>query len=306
MSNMRPMLAAKFENQFDLMPELSKLQYPLLASPKIDGIRFLRPANDGARSRSWKLLPNKRLQELVLNHNFAWLDGEVIVGEDAAAPGLFNRTQSAIMTADDQSPLSIFIFDHFYHKETSFASRTIIAEEAVARIQAAGINNVKYLKHILLNTPEEVLAYEQNALELGFEGIVLRNPHKPYKYGRSTFREQGLIKVKRFIDEEAEIVGFEALERNTNEPTQDAFGLQKRSSHRAGKIADNLLGKLLVRNEQWGEFAVGSGFDVATRQEIWQNKEAYLGKIITYKYQPHGVKEKPRAPIYKGFRPEVE
>lgn len=305
MANMRPMLAAKFDEQYNIRPELEALTYPLLASPKIDGIRFMRPPNDGARSRSWTLLPNRGLQEMVQPPLFACLDGEVIVGEDPAAPGLFNRTQSAVMTADKHVLLSIYVFDHFCHQSAGFEVRTATARAAVQLLQAEGIQNVHYLEHTFLHNPDEVLAYEEAALEEGYEGIMLRNPRAPYKYGRSTKREQGLIKVKRYIDEEAEIIGFEALERNTNEPTKNSFGLQTRSSHKAGKIPDNLLGKLLVRNRKWGEFAIGSGFDVATREAIWQNQTLYLGKTVTYKYQPHGTKEKPRTPIFKGFRPEV-
>lgn len=305
MANMRPMLAAKFKDEYNIEPELEQLQYPVLASPKIDGIRFLRPDNDVARSRSWTPLPNKQLQALVENPTFAWLDGEVIVGEDGAAPNLFNRTQSAIMTADDANPLTIFIFDYFYDQNMRFELRTEIARTSVEDLNRAGISNIRYLKHTALNNPEEVLVYEQAALEMGFEGIMIRSPNRGYKFGRSTLREQGLIKIKRFTDEEAEIIGFVALERNMNEQVQNPFGLAKRSSHKANKIPDNLLGKLLVRNDRWGEFAVGSGFDLAMREEIWNNQEKYLGRLITYKFQRHGCIEKPRSPIFKGFRPEL-
>lgn len=306
MTNIRPMLAASFKDIYDIRPELNNLSYPILASPKIDGIRFLRPGNDGARSRSWKLLPNKKLQRLVENEHFAWLDGEVIVGEDAAAPGLFNRTQSAVMTADDQSPLTIFIFDHFYHQTAWFNNRTETAKSCVKELNELGIANVKYLQHIVLENPDEVLVYEQDALEIGFEGIMLRRMLAPYKFGRSTLKEQGLIKIKRFIDEEAEIIGFEELKRNQNEATKNAFGLQVRGHSIHGKVAANTLGKFILRNAKWGKFACGSGLDDALRDKVWQNKEAYLGKLVTYKYQPHGIKEKPRSPIFKGFRSEVD
>jgi DNA ligase-1 len=302
----RPMLAASFDDQYDLMPELKQLEYPLLGSPKVDGIRFLRPENDGARSRSWKLLPNKRLQAMVENPLFAWLDGEVIVGNNPAAENLFNRTQSAIMTADDTSPLSIYIFDHWHQATDHFALRTLKASSIVADIRMTGVNNVHYLMHVVLESPEEVLDYEQEALEAGYEGIMLRHPNKPYKYGRSTKREQGLIKVKRFVDEEAEIVGFEELRRNQNEAKKNAFGLQVRGHSIHGKVAANTLGKLLLRNDRWGEFACGSGLDDVLRNKIWQNQKDFLGKLVTYKYQPHGIKEKPRSPIFKGFRPEVD
>lgn len=42
----------------------------------------------------------------------------------------------------------------------------------------------------------------------------------------------------------------------------------------------------------------------ALRKDIWDNKEKYLNQIVTIKYQAYGSLEKPRLPIFKGFRPE--
>jgi DNA ligase-1 len=304
--NFRPMLAAKFEDEMDIEPELMFLQYPLLASPKIDGIRFMKHPDLGVMSRSWKPLPNKMLQEYLSAPCFNYVDGEVVTGDDPAAQGLFNKTQSAIMTASDTRPFTIWIFDMWSEPLTRFDIRTQVASELVETVRSRGSLWVNYVKHSLLNNPEEVLAYEQEALSAGYEGIMLRRPDGPYKFGRSTLKQQGLIKVKRFTDSEAEVVGFEALERNTNVQVRDAFGLAKRSSHRSGKVPDNLLGRLLVRHSRYGDFAIGSGFDVDTRIQIWQNQEKYLGKQVTFKYQSHGTLDKPRTPIFKGFRPEVD
>lgn len=305
----RTMLAASFDDVdlLDLGKALitNKIQFPLLASPKIDGIRFT--VIDGeAQSRSGKRLPNHHFQSLFQDHRLDGLDGEVVVGLDAACTNttggtLFNRTQSAIMTTSGDPVISLHGFDYIKHPETSFAVRTYAAEQLVKEFDPVGMI-VRYVEHKELRTPEEVVAYEEEALLNGYEGIMLRSPSAPYKFGRSTLKQQGLIKVKRFIDDEATVVGFEALERNTNPIVRDAFGLAKRSSHKAGKIPYNLLGRLLVRHKRFGDFAIGSGFDVATREEIWLNQAKYRNKIVTFKYQPHGTMDAPRAPIFKGFR----
>lgn len=302
MAGIRPMLAAKFDNPEDIEPELTFLTYPLLGSPKIDGIRWMKPAREGAKSRSWKDLPNLHFQEFMKDNLFTFLDGEVIVGEDPTAEGLFNNTQSAIMTRDGTPKFSLWVFDHWMSKDLRFKERTAIAKVAVEEIRRRGQLNVNYLEHTHLYYVEDILKYEREALEAGYEGIMLRNPQAPYKYGRSTLKQQGLIKVKRFSDDEATIIGFEALERNTNPDVRNVFGLAKRSHHKVGKIPDNLLGKIIVRTEKWGDFAIGSGFDVATREMIWKDREFYMGKTVSFKYQAHGTKDKPRMPIFKGFR----
>ena len=305
MATLRPMLAAKFSNEQNIEPELAKLTYPILASPKVDGIRWMKPADSPVMSRAWKPLPNKRFQEYI-TEEFAFLDGEVVIGEDPWAEGIFNKTQSAIMTRDDTSYFSLWVFDCWIDHLAPFKTRTEMAERCVESLRSKGYDRIFYLRQILLRSAEEVLEYEKEAIEAGYEGIMLRSPRQPYKFGRSTLKEQGLIKVKRFADAEAVIVGFEALERNTNEQTRNAFGLAARSSHRAGKIADNLLGRLIVKADPWGEFAIGSGFDVETRTDIWARQDSYLGRVVTFKYQSHGTLEKPRTPIFKGFRPEVD
>lgn len=301
MATIRPNLAAKFNNEQDPSVELAKLSYPLLASPKIDGIRWMKPYNEPVMSRSWKPLPNKRLQEF-MNNAFSFLDGEVIVGDDPTAPKLFNESQSTIMTAEDQRPFSIWVFDDWSELGAPFKHRTEAAEHTVQELRRQGCMRVNYVEHKVVKNVDEVLEYEQAAIEAGYEGAMLRNPSSPYKFGRSTLKEQGLIKLKRFADDEAEIIGFEPLERNTNPQVRDSFGLAKRSSHREGKVADNLLGRLLVRHQRYGDFAIGSGFDVDTRIKIWQDQEAYKGRRVTFKYQSHGTLDKPRMPIYKGLR----
>jgi DNA ligase-1 len=308
--NFGPMLAASFEDDEmgdNLLDTLNRrVTFPVLASPKIDGIRFM-VKDATAMSRSWKPLPNQHFQGIfkTATQHFENLDGEVVIGQDPAGEGLFNRTQSAIMSQGGQPDFSLHIFDRFENPIDHFESRHTNALDSVDYLRDLGIKCVYKVDHSILRSPEEVLAYEQEALESGYEGIMLRSPKGLYKFGRSTVREQGLIKIKRFVDAEAKIIGFKALERNQNAPEKNAFGLQVRSSHKAGKVETELLGTLVVTKAPWGEFEIGSGFDMATREDIWKNQSKYLHRLVTFKYQPHGVKDKPRAPIFKGIRWEM-
>ena len=307
----RTMLAASFEDHELLNLEQAlidnDIDFPLLVSPKIDGIRFTVFKGE-AQSRSGKRLPNTHFQSLFTDGQLDYLDGEVVVGLDPACTNtangtLFNRTQSAIMSAGGTPVISLHVFDDITDPNLTFASRLAIASSRVRAYDSLG-TIIRYVRHEPLHTPREVVKYEEEALLTGYEGIMLRSPNAPYKFGRSTLKQQGLIKVKRFIDDEATVTGFIALERNTNPIVPNAFGLAKRSSHKAGKVPDNLLGKLVAEHRRYGEIVIGSGFDVATREKIWFNQAEFLGKTVTFKYQPHGTGEKPRAPIFKGIRDE--
>lgn len=309
----RTMLAASFEDAELLnLEEALRLNvtFPILASPKIDGIRFTA-VNGEAQSRSGRRLPNEAFQDLFKNRRLDFMDGEVVVGFDPACTNaangtLFNRTQSAIMTSSGNPIISLHVFDFILNPMAPFEKRTAAAKYFVEGTKEPEFEYVKYVEHATLHTPAEVVKYEEEALLAGYEGIMLRSPNAPYKFGRSTLKQQGLIKIKRFKDDEATVIGFEALERNTNPIVRDVFGLAKRSSHKEGKVPDNLLGKLLVEHKTYGRFSIGSGFDVATRELVWFNQAEYLGRLVTFKYQPHGTKDAPRAPIFKGFRDRID
>ena len=81
-----------------------------------------------------------------------------------------------------------------------------------------------------VNSMEEIDTNESACLEFGYEGIMLRDPNGTYKFGRSTARDNILLKVKRFLDDEAEVIGIEEKMSNQNVAEKDNFGRTERSS----------------------------------------------------------------------------
>jgi DNA ligase-1 len=139
----------------------------------------------------------------------------------------------------------------------------------------------------------------------GYEGVILRAPHAPYKFGRSTVREGYLLKVKRFQDSEAQIIGYEEEMHNGNEATINALGYTERSSHAENRTGKGTLGALVVRDLVTKvEFKIGTGFTPAERLKIWALRHEHLDDVVKYRFFPVGVKDKPRHPSFLGFRPE--
>ena len=132
----------------------------------------------------------------------------------------------------------------------------------------------------------------------------MRDPNGLYKQGRSTLKQGWLLKVKRFLDAEAVVVGLVEKMHNNNEATLDERGYTKRSSHKENKVLANTLGALTVYSGEFGEFDIGTGLDDNLRQLIWNNKGDYVGKLVKFKYFPIGIKDKPRLPVFLGFRHE--
>jgi DNA ligase-1 len=162
-----------------------------------------------------------------------------------------------------------------------------------------------HLPHNLISNLDELLAAEEAALALGYEGVMVRHPRGPYKFGRATQREGWLLKVKRKQTSEALIIGFQEQMHNANELKTDELGYAERSSHQANLVPTGVLGAFTVR-DKGVEFNVGTGFTFQDRQEFWRKRHELIGSRITYEYLPIGVKDKPRHPVFKGFRPQED
>ena len=193
----RPMLAA-------LAPEnADQLSYPLFASAKLDGIRCV--IKDGvALSRSLKPIANEHLQHSLSDPTLEGFDGELIVGEPTH-PDVFNRSTSEIRRQQGKPDFTFHVFDFCKNPLLPFDMRLEILEEAVHR---AGHPNVVLHPHWRIGSPLHLDEIEQEVLSQGYEGLITRHPTGQYKFGRSTVKQEWMLKIKRFRDDEAMAVGY--------------------------------------------------------------------------------------------------
>jgi DNA ligase-1 len=95
---MKPLLAAKLEN-------LSDVRYPVLATPKLDGIRCLLWQGQ-ALTRKLKPIPNHHIRQSLEASYRLDLDGELMI------PGAdFNGVQSAVMSEEGKPDFRYVVFD---------------------------------------------------------------------------------------------------------------------------------------------------------------------------------------------------
>lgn len=287
----KPMLAGKLsdeENDWNIT-------YPVLCTPKLDGIRCLI-VEGKARTRNFKPIPNNYIRSKLESECPDGFDGELILEKTP-----FNKIASAVMSFNGEPNFKYVVFDYVKdscnksYKERMNDLKTTIIPQFCNRLLPIELNSIK-----------EILAYENFCLEEGYEGIMLRTPESQYKCGRSTLKQFWLIKLKRFHTAEATIVGFEEKFNNVNEAEISELGYTKRSKHKCNMVAAETLGALIVKDIETGKtFNIGSGFDDKTRQLIWNSREDYRYRIITYKSQKFGVKDKPRFPIFLEFREDI-
>ena len=290
----KPMLAASLET-------IDSIKFPVYATQKLDGIRCLK-IDGNIVSRTFKPIRNTELAAAVKDLLPDGSDGELIMG------GTFQNTTSMVMSADKtigNEKAYFYWFDYVLaDNKKPYLERINDMKKFVEdhpEILTASPVKIVPLVPTEIKTIEELLKYETEVLDQGFEGVMLRTSDGPSKFGRSTLKEGPLVKMKKFDDDEAVITGFSELQKNTNEKTKDEFGYAKRSSHKDGKIDQGTLGSFIV---SWREieFSIGSGFTAEQRKEFWNDRDNLVGKIIKFKYFSLGMKEAPRFPIFLGFR----
>jgi DNA ligase-1 len=305
MQTFKPLLAYTVDTQGD--PDaLKKLSYPVMASPKLDGIRIMNRGALGPVTRTWKEVPNDKVRKFLSRPELEGFDGEIIFGP-VFDEKVFNTTQSAVMKIEGPCMTEggvLWVFDDFTNKDAPFEERFASAERRVLLLPPDLKPYVQIVPHAVIHNDIDLANYEAIQVGRGAEGAMVRDPAGKYKMGRSTARGGELGKIKRFTDAEATIIGFEEMMHNDNDAEKDAFGRTKRSSSQEGLRPAGTLGKLLLECDRFTEtFACGSGFSAALKQEIWDNQHELLGAEVTFKYQECGsTGERPRLPIFKGFR----
>ena len=274
----QPMLASPIE--------LDKVKYPVYCSPKYDGIRCV--IREGvALSRKLKEIPNKHIAEMLKQcpNN---IDGELMIEHSN-----FNQIQSAVMSEAGTPEFIFLVFD------------VISTDNYLDRMsQLSAMELPAFCKKVLphrFNNEDDMLEYERECVEdYEFEGIMIRSPTGPYKFGRSTPKQGYLLKLKRFADAEGTIVGFEEMMHNENEKTKDALGHSKRSSKKEGMVPADMLGAFVVQTPDGVKFRVSTGMTMDDRKMYWHSQESLLGKLVKYKFQESDGK--PRFPVFLGIR----
>lgn len=320
------MLSGKFENLLDYKTKVNN--WPYIVSPKVDGIRCVINNEGDAVTRTLKAIPNKFIRERIKYlHRYApdaiaYLDGEILSGTatQLTEANIIQKTVSDVMSHAGEPEVTFWYFDRFADPKSSYYDRLKHLEDITTPALDRMQEHFKYdphnkvhfkaLPYYIANNLEELDYYEELFVTQGFEGLMFRNPTRPYHFNRSSVapRSQHLCKLVRWEDAEAIITGTIELEHNDNEAFIDERGYTKRSSAKAGKRPGGTLGKFVatVINGPFRDAVIhigtGKGLTASLRQQLWDQRESLPGKIVTFKWRPYGALEANRFPIFKSFR----
>lgn len=130
-------------------------------------------------------------------------------------------------------------------------------------------------------------AINRQAIDGGYEGIMVKDPNAPYRCKRS----KDWLKIKPFIDVTLQVVGME--------------------EGKAGTKYVGMCGALICEGVDEGvqiKVSVGGGLTDAQRQAFWLNKKSVIGRIVEIrgdavtKSQGDGTVYSLRFPRFKTFR----
>jgi DNA ligase-1 len=299
----KPMLAANDS------PDVLKMSYPCIGSYKTDGIRCLLHDELGPVARSFKRIPNTHiwggLHLAMTEENVTGLDGELVTYTDGVLDD-FHTIQSKVMKVDGEHDWALLVFDDFTSPDDAFIKRIQSAE---VKVTWANNPNIKYVPHYTVKSPMDLEIMKQAHLDDGHEGTMTRDADAPYKEGRSTLKQEWLLKHKVWKHAEGTIIGYEELMENHNEQYTNELGNQVRSSKASGKRPAGTLGAIVLHTD-WGTLNIGQGkgLDRTLRDKLWGEREQNLGAIVTFKYMPYGMKPGglPRLPGWVGIRSPID
>ena len=233
---------------------------------KYDGVRVIAIVQNGSatlHSRNGKLLSNfPHIEEALSIPQFEGLvfDGEVMSEDFQTLMKQVHRKEGA-QTEDSY----LAVFDMLTLEEFNAGGTDMTADDRRNRSVIASEyfnDRIKLVDAKLINfdTDEGRLQFDamnKEALDKGYEGLMIKPVHEGYKCKRS----HAWLKVKPFIEVTLEVV---ALEEGT------------------GKN-EGLLGALVVEGEDDGKYFklnVGSGLTDENREQIWANQDAVIGQLV--------------------------
>lgn len=249
-----PMLAHKFtERGHDIV-------YPALVQPKLDGVRCIaaRNGNDiSFMSRGGKeysaLQDHPELVKALLKYmpDKGTFDGEIYYHGWSLA-----RIVSAVKKVNDDTPiLEYWVYD--------IPSNLGFYERFKSKYKWHGNIPLKYVYSLTAQGKDNVKTMHDNYVSEGYEGIIIRNKLGPYAWGK---RSKNLQKYKEFIDDEFEIVGHYSESNEIN-----------------GTPIESICFKCVTKDG--GPFDCRPKGTLKHRAEMWKDRESYVGKMLTVRYQ---------------------
>lgn len=259
-TNLLPMLAQRFQDM------KHRIKYPCYVQPKLNGIRCMAPTSQNQVeyiSRGGKQIftlghLDHQLMALITKPDTTiTFDGEIYC---------HGMTFQEITTAfkkvrEGTEKLQYWVYD-VVDTEQDFEGRLEVLTEFIG-FKDVGSEDIIIVPTYIVNNEQEVMDYFKQFVLAGYEGVIIRNAEGVYEMEKRSFNLQ---KYKEMQDAEYKIVGARA-----------ASGTQ------AGCIV--FICEVQLRDGTMDTFECVPKGTLEERREMMDNKDSYIGKMLTVQYQ---------------------
>lgn len=255
---------------------LESLEYPIIATSKFQGVFVMRDDDelwtrkgDGVRK-----VDNVTIREYGLAVLKNGMNAELCVD------GWAERQVAGLLHAKDGREVPHVVFYVFDWMQGNPNFRYISRMEEVTKYLPCILHycSAETVNLRLCSGPNDVLDFHKTCITRGWEGVVLRKPDGAYKFGRSTLKEATAFKI---IGVETRVATISDFTPNT--------------------AKSECVGAIKAVDEKYGDIFIGSGFSIDESHSFYNFATRFIGRKIYYQHRPHGMKDKPRQPIFAGF-----
>jgi len=243
-----------------------------LLEPKLDGVRVITVINAANKtatmySRNGKLLENFSHITSAIEANITLFERSIVLDGEMVSSSFQALMKQVHRKSDVQSEdARLMLFDILPLSEFQ-AGRSVMGQRRRSNLlrsmQAVfdkiGSIDIVPQKEVDLDTYIGELEFKQynlDAIEAGYEGIMIKSVDAPYEAKRS----HSWLKMKPFI-----------------ECSLTAVAVEEGTGKNVGK-----MGAILFEGEDDGKFirvSVGGGWTDQDRKEIWATKDAIIGQV---------------------------
>lgn len=294
----------KFKPHLATDAKVDKLVFPLYVQYKIDGVRML-VRDSIATGRSMKKYKNKVMTEYFSKKCFNGFDMEIGVTYPND-PDLCRLTTSLVNTIKGGLPKFAVVFDYLddFLLDDGYSHRMQELRSYLDNHEIPSDVEIIFSKQYKINSQKELDEFYENALLMGYEGVIIRKQEGKHKSGRCTVTEGNYLRMKPTGDSEGVVVSVEEAYENLNEAKVNELGQTERSTHKENMKPKGVIGALWLKDIHSGETVkVGAGrLSHEQRKYYFENQGELVGDLVKYAFLATGKKDKPRHPRYISHR----
>ena len=267
-----PMLAHQYENK------KKEIKFPCFVQPKLDGVRCV-VVNNKLYSRNgnrFPELPHIENELSLLNKDNLILDGELYTDDInfEKIVGLVKKFKKSEEDEKNSEKIYLNVFDYIDHK-LPYEQRMKNLDNFFEKNK-----NMKYIKQVKTEeckNQEAIYDFLEKYTKEGYEGVIIRNKKGNYE---ENSRSVNLQKLKKFIDEEFEIIDY--------------------TTPNIGKEVGCVI--WICKTKEGKKFNVRPSGNYQERKNLYKNAKKFIGKMLTVRYQELTNGKVPRFPVGVAIR----